>query len=45
MRPDLIGVIAYRDLPDGRTLYVYPLFFGARLCIGKTGDTGYAHAF
>jgi hypothetical protein len=39
------GVLAQRDLPDGRILSVQPLTFGrARLCIGTnewTYDDGY----
>jgi hypothetical protein len=39
------GVLAQRDLPDGRILSVQPLTYGrARLCVGRdtlTYDDGY----
>lgn len=45
MSKPIPGVLAQRDLPDGRILTVQPLTFGrARLCIGTnevTYDNGY----
>ncbi len=45
-RRDLIGTLAHRDLPDGRSLYVMPLTYDrARLAIGPTGALGYDRAW
>lgn len=32
------GLIYTRSLPDGRSVFVYPLLYGCRLGVGKPGE-------
>lgn len=39
-------LIAKKDLPDGQTVFVYPLTFGrARISIGPTGEQWFSDSW